>query len=393
MSEVEVKKAPFNIYDYVFTLEEKIRVLEQEKQLNSMKHSQIESELNRLQKELKELREPPLIVGVIQEVMEDKLVVKNSNGIELLISLTEEFKSKVKSGLRVALNQRNLSLVEILTESTDYRARAMEIVEKPKVTFKEIGGLRKEILELEEAIILPLTHPKKFEEIGIEPPCGVLLYGEPGTGKTMLAKAVANATNSTFIGITGSELVRKYIGEGAKLVRDVFKMAKEKKHSIIFIDEIDSIGAQRLDATTGGDREVQRTLMQLLAEIDGFNEVKNVKIIAATNRIDILDPALLRAGRFDRIIEVPLPDEKARKEIFKIHSKKMKMDSNVSIDELVKLTEKANGADIKAICMESGINAIRANEKSISLNHFKEAVKKVLGEESNEDEFAEKMTH
>ena len=224
---------------------------------------------------------------------------------------------------------------------------------------------------------MPLIKPEVFERIGIEPPKGVLLYGPPGTGKTLLAKAVANQTKATFIRIVGSELVQKYIGEGARLVRDLFKMAKEKAPSIVFIDELDSIGAKRLDTATSGDREVQRTLMQLLSEMDGFNPRGNVRIIAATNRPDILDAALLRPGRFDRFISIPMPDSVARAMILKIHCRRMKLSEDVDIEKLASLTEGSNGSDIKAIAMEAGMFAVREERYSIGMDDFLSAIKKL----------------
>jgi proteasome regulatory subunit len=259
----------------------------------------------------------------------------------------------------------------------------MEIIEKPDITFNDIGGLKSQIQELKEAVNLPLKHPELFEKVGIEPPKGVLLYGPPGTGKTLLAKAVANDTNATFIRVTGSELVRKYIGEGARMVRELFAMAREKAPSIVFIDELDAIGGRRIDDTTGGEREVQRVLLQLLAEMDGFSPLDNVKIIGATNRPDMLDPALLRPGRFDRLIEIPLPDYEARKEIFAIHTKKMNL-KNVSLDWLAKMTEGASGAEIKAICTEAGFFAIRKGKTWVGRKEFEQAIEKVLETEDEE---------
>ncbi|MDO8627191.1 MAG: AAA family ATPase, partial [Candidatus Diapherotrites archaeon] len=340
-------KKPFNIYDYIFTLEEQIRNLQREKQIFSVRTSQVEGEVKKLQDELKELREPPHVVGTVIEVLEnnERAIVKNSNGIEFLLKVPVPLAESVKLGNRVALSQRNLTIQEVLSVKKDRRAQAMQIIEKPEVSFAQVGGLKSVIQELDESVILPFKFPERFEKLGIEAPSGVLLHGLPGTGKTLLAKAVANATDSTFISITGSELVKKYIGEGSRLIRDVFKIAREKKHSIIFIDEIDSIAAYRTDGNSGGDREVQRTLMQLLSEIDGFKELKNVKLIGATNRLDIVDPALLRPGRFDRIIEVPLPDKEAREQIFRIHSSKMKLGKGIDYDKLAELTVGANGAD------------------------------------------------
>jgi proteasome regulatory subunit len=222
--------------------------------------------------------------------------------------------------------------------------------------------------------------PELFARVGIEPPKGVLLYGPPGTGKTLLAKAVANRTNASFIRIIGSELVQKYIGEGARMVRELFEMAKEKSPSIIFIDEIDSIGAKRLDSITSGDREVQRTLVQLLAEMDGFDPRGNVRILAATNRQDILDPALLRPGRFDRMIKVPMPNVDAREQILKIHARKMNLAPDVNLRNIAMITEESSGADLSAIVMEAGMFAIRNSRDVVESADFNAAVAKVLGE-------------
>ncbi|MDO8538027.1 MAG: proteasome-activating nucleotidase [archaeon] len=375
------KKNAFDIYDYIFKLEEQVRNLSTERQVISSKTMQMEKEVQRLRKELEELTNPPLVVGVVQDIFDDNtVVIRNTNGIEFLVNATPEHKKAASVGGRVAMTQRGLSIVRILPEVKDPRAKAMEVIEKPTVTFESIGGLKDEIRELEEAVILPMTERHRFEKLGIDPPKGVLLFGEPGTGKTLLAKAVANKTNSTFIGITASELVRKYIGDGAKLVRDVFKIASEKRPAIIFIDEIDAIGSHRFDSQTGGDREVQRTLMQLLSEMDGFKELQGVAIMAATNRIDILDPALLRPGRFDRVIEIPLPDKDGLEAIFKIHSSRMNLAKEVDFTKLVIDAEGATGADIKAVCMEAGIFALREKKNQITKKNFEEALFKVLGE-------------
>nr|6HE4_H Chain H, Proteasome-activating nucleotidase [Archaeoglobus fulgidus DSM 4304]6HE4_I Chain I, Proteasome-activating nucleotidase [Archaeoglobus fulgidus DSM 4304]6HE4_J Chain J, Proteasome-activating nucleotidase [Archaeoglobus fulgidus DSM 4304]6HE4_K Chain K, Proteasome-activating nucleotidase [Archaeoglobus fulgidus DSM 4304]6HE4_L Chain L, Proteasome-activating nucleotidase [Archaeoglobus fulgidus DSM 4304]6HE4_M Chain M, Proteasome-activating nucleotidase [Archaeoglobus fulgidus DSM 430 len=253
-----------------------------------------------------------------------------------------------------------------------------EVEEKPEVSYEDIGGLDVQIEEIREAVELPLLKPELFAEVGIEPPKGVLLYGPPGTGKTLLAKAVANQTRATFIRVVGSEFVQKYIGEGARLVREVFQLAKEKAPSIIFIDELDAIAARRTNSDTSGDREVQRTMMQLLAELDGFDPRGDVKVIGATNRIDILDPAILRPGRFDRIIEVPLPTFEGRIQIFKIHTRKMKLAEDVDFKELARITEGASGADIKAICTEAGMFAIREERAKVTMLDFTKAIEKVL---------------
>jgi len=239
-----------------------------------------------------------------------------------------------------------------------------------------VGGLADQMREIQEVIELPLKKPELFRKVGIEPPKGILLYGPPGTGKTLLAKAVAASTKSTFIEVVGSELVQKFIGEGAKLVKEIFQLAREKAPSIIFIDEMDAIAAVRMDIGTSGEREVQRTFMQLLAEIDGFEPLDNVKIIGCTNRKDILDPAIVRPGRLDRLIYVPLPNEEGRKEIFKIHTANMKI-AKVDVNKLMKAMEGFSGAEIKATATEAGYFAIRENRTKIKESDFFDAIEKL----------------
>ena len=359
--------------DYIHHLERRIRELEAER-------SELRRELRRYRLEVDKLLSPPLIEAVVLSILPDgRVVVKSSTGPNLVVSVSASVDpSKLVPGAYVALNQRGSMIVEVLPEREDPYVKAMEVIEKPKVTFDDIGGLDDQKRELYEAVILPLTNPGLFREIGIEPPKGVLLYGPPGCGKTLLAKAVASMSNATFIRVVGSEFVHKYVGEGARIVREVFKMARRKAPAIVFIDEIDAIAAKRIDIGTSGEREVQRTLMQLLAELDGFDPLGDVKVIAATNRIDILDPALLRPGRFDRLIYVPPPDEKGRYEIFKIHTRRMKLAEDVDLLQLAKLTEGATGADIKAIVMEAGYNAIRRGARTVSMADFSAAIEKVL---------------
>jgi proteasome regulatory subunit len=256
-----------------------------------------------------------------------------------------------------------------------------EMVEKPDITYNSVAGLDEQITTVREAIELPLLEPELFEKVGIIPPKGILLVGPPGCGKTLLAKAVANQTEATFIRMVGSELAQKYIGEGGRMVRELFSLAKEKSPSIIFLDEIDAIGAKRLDGSTSGDREVQRTLMQLLAELDGFDALENVKIIAATNRPDILDDALLRPGRFDRIVTIPLPDPKGRKAMLALHTSKMST-SRLQMKTLVEKTEGFSGAEIKATCVEAGMIAIRDKRNKISQNDMMAAVERIMVKKS-----------
>ncbi len=360
---------------------QRLRWLEDRKRMLESERIQMEREIRRLRSELERLRSMPLIIGTIVDVLDSgKLIVRSTSGPTFLVN-TSQFidRSKLVPGARVAMNQQSLAVVDVLPVEKDPAVLAMEIVEKPEESYSDIGGLEKQIQEIRETVELPLTKPEAFQKVGIDPPKGVLLYGPPGTGKTLIAKAVARETNSVFIKLIGSELVRKYIGEGARLVRELFQLAKEKAPSIVFIDEIDAIAARRTDSLTSGDREVQRTLMQLLAEMDGFDARGDVRIIAATNRPDILDPAILRPGRFDRLIEIPLPDEKGRAQIFAIHTRRMNLSSDVSMEELAALTEGASGADIKAICTEAGMFAIREERSEVTLLDFQRAISKVLG--------------
>ncbi len=359
--------------DYIYHLERRIRELEAER-------AELRRELRRYRLEVDKLLSPPLIEAIVLSVLPDgRVVVKSSTGPNLVVTVSANVDpSKLTPGAYVALNQRGSMIVEVLPEREDPYVKAMEVIERPHVTFDDIGGLDEQKRELYEAVILPLTKPSLFREVGIEPPKGVLLYGPPGCGKTLLAKAVAAMSNATFIRVVGSEFVHKYVGEGARIVREVFKMARRKAPAIVFIDEIDAIAAKRIDIGTSGEREVQRTLMQLLAELDGFDPLGDVKVIAATNRIDILDPALLRPGRFDRLIYVPPPDEKGRYEIFRIHTRRMKLAPDVDLLQLAKMTEGATGADIKAIVMEAGYNAIRRGSKTVSMSDFIAAIDKVL---------------
>ena len=375
-------------------LKEKIRVLEERNvklmaELQSAetdkRHSEaelfrVQKDLSRLRNEMERIKAPPLIVATLRDILPDnRVVVKSSTGPDFVVTVSEYCPPEdLIPGARVALNKQTLSLMNVLPSSVDPVVSGAEIMEKPNITYGDIGGLKDQMLELREAVEDPLLRPELYAKVGIEPPKGVLLVGPPGTGKTLMAKAVANATNATFIRMVGSELVQKYIGEGARLVRELFELAKEKAPSIIFIDELDSVGAKRLDVTTSGDREVQRTLMQLLSELDGFTPTSNIKIIGATNRPDILDDALLRPGRFDRIVDVGLPDHDAREQIFSIHIRNMSIADEVSASKLADLTEGSSGAEIKSICTEAGMLAIRDNRDSVTQDDFIKAKTKVL---------------
>ena len=361
-------------------LKEHYRRLEDEKRFVESERIRYEREVRRLRSEIERLRSPPLLVGHVSDVLEDgRVVIKSSTGPKFVVHTSQYLdKEEIKPGTRVAMNQQTLAVVGVLPTPKDPTIYEFEVDEKPDVKYIDVGGLEKQTDELRETVELPLLKPELFKEIGIEPPKGVLLYGPPGTGKTLLAKAVAHHTDATFIRVVGSEFVQKYIGEGARLVREVFQFAKEKAPSIIFIDELDAIAAKRTGSDTSGDREVQRTLMQLLAEMDGFDPRGDVKIIGATNRIDILDPAILRPGRFDRIIEIQLPNFDARLQIFRIHTRNMKLADDVNFNQLAEITETASGADIKAIVTEAGMLAIREERTEIKMDDFIKSVNKVM---------------
>jgi len=333
-------------------------------------NNKYQQKLERLTHENKKLKQSPLFVATVQEITPDGAVIKqHGNNQEALTEITAEMREKLNPDDRVAVNN-SLSVVKKLEKETDVRARVMQVEHSPDVTYADIGGLEEQMQEVRETVEMPLEHPDMFEDVGITPPSGVLLYGPPGTGKTMLAKAVANETDATFIKMAGSELVNKFIGEGAKLVRDLFEVARENQPAVLFIDEIDAIASKRTDSKTSGDAEVQRTMMQLLSEMDGFDERGEVRIIAATNRFDMLDPAILRPGRFDRLIEVPKPNTEGREIIFQIHTRKMNLASDINFDELAEMTPDASGADIKAICTEAGMFAIRDDRTEVTLDDF-----------------------
>merc|ERR1719478_1290703 len=284
---------------------------------------------------------------------------------------------KLKPADLVGVNKDSYLILEALPDEYDSRVKAMEVDEKPTEEFNDVGGLDTQIQELIEAVVLPMTHKDRFDNIGIKPPKGALMYGPPGTGKTLMARACAARTNACFLKLAGPQLVQMFIGDGAKLVRDAFALAKEKQPAIIFIDELDAVGTKRFDSELSGDREVQRTMLELLNQLDGFNSNDNIKVIAATNRIDILDPALLRSGRIDRKIEFPLPTEQARAKIMQIHSRKMNVNAEVNFEELGRCTDDFNGAQLKAVCVEAGMLALRREGTEIQHEDFMEGITQV----------------
>ncbi len=342
-------------------------------------------ELQELQIENAQLKSMPLSIGSVVELMDDNMVLLRLHGSEkeFLTRAGDKVYATLDLNTRVAVNNA-LNVVKVLSKPIDTRAVAMELIDAPETDYAMIGGMEPQIQEIKETIELPLIEPELFRRIGIKPPRGILLYGPPGTGKTMLARAVARSTKATFIKLSGPELVHKYLGEGARLVREMFLMAREKAPSILFIDEIDAVGGIRTGSTDGSE-EVNRTMMQLLAEMDGFEDRGDVKVIAATNRIDLLDPALLRPGRFDKKIEIPLPEKEGRRSIFAIHTRNMALEQDVDLDELATITDGASGADIHAIVTEAGMFAIRRRGEKVARSDFQKALDKLSRKNSEKD--------
>ncbi|MFB6113019.1 MAG: proteasome-activating nucleotidase [Halodesulfurarchaeum sp.] len=376
----------------IAALQERLDVLEEQNEEMRDKlldanaeNNKYQQKLERLSHENKKLKQAPLFVATVQEVNEERVVIKqHGNNQEALTEATEEMLEDLEPGARVAVNN-SLSIVKRLDDEADVRARVMQVEESPEVGYEDIGGLNDQLNEVRETVEMPMESPELFESVGIDPPSGVLLHGPPGTGKTLLAKAVANKTDATFIKMAGSELVHKFIGEGAKLVRDLFQVAREREPAVVFIDEIDAIASKRTDSKTSGDAEVQRTMMQLLSEMDGFEDRGDIRIIAATNRFDMLDRAILRPGRFDRLIEVPLPDEEGREKIFQIHTRDMNVSDDVDFESLASSTEDMSGADIRAICTEAGMFAIREDRTEVTMADFREAREKLDSETESEE--------
>lgn len=327
-----------------------------------------------------EIRGMPLQVANLEEIIDDEhAIVAPQNGLEYYVPMLSIVdKDLLEPGCSVLLKHQRNTVVGILSDETDPMVSVMKIEKAPNETYADIGGLEEQVREIKEAVELPLTNPELYEDIGITAPKGVILYGAPGTGKTLLAKAVANQTSATFMRVVGSELIKKYSGEGPKLVRDIFRAAEEMAPTIIFIDEIDAIGNKRYNSSSSGEQEVQRTMLELLTQLDGFDSRTDVKVIMATNSIDSLDPALIRPGRIDRKIKFPLPDEKTKRNIFKIHTAKMNLAEDVDLEELIMAKDDLSGADIKAMCSEAGLLALRERRMKIKMDDFRKSKDKCL---------------
>jgi proteasome regulatory subunit len=337
--------------------------------------------LNSLREEVERLRAPSLMVADVTDILSStRALIKIPNGNKFYVTVSAGVKN-LEPGDSVLVEQKNLNIIEKVNVSKNFDVERFVIIEKPKTTWSEVGGLQDQIEDIKEVIELPLKHPELFRKIGIQPPKGILLHGPPGTGKTLLAKAIANSTDATFIEIVGSEIVQKFIGDGAKLIKEIFQLAKSKAPAIVFIDELDALCAKRIELGTSGEREVQRTFMQLLAEVDGFKSLDNVKIIGCTNRKDILDPAILRPGRLDRLIEVPNPDKDGIKQIYKIHMKTMPVEKKFDMEKIYDLSQELSGAEIRAVATEAGYFAIRDSRDVVTEDDFIKAVAKVRKDE------------
>ncbi|KAH3679562.1 hypothetical protein WICMUC_000895 [Wickerhamomyces mucosus] len=379
-----------DIYLKLKKLEKEYDLLTLQEEYVKDEQRHLKRELVRAQEEVKRIQSVPLVIGQFLEPIDQNIgIVSSTTGsnyvVRILSTLDREL---LKPSASVALHRHSNALVDILPPEADSSIAILGDGEKPDVTYADVGGLDMQKQEIREAVELPLTQGDLYKQIGIDPPRGVLLYGPPGTGKTMLVKAVANSSTASFIRVNGSEFVQKYLGEGPRMVRDVFRLARENSPSIIFIDEIDAIATKRFDAQTGADREVQRILLELLNQMDGFDQSSSVKVIMATNRADTLDPALLRPGRLDRKIEFPsLRDRRERRLIFSTIASKMSLSPEVDLDSLIIRNDPLSGAIIAAIMQEAGLRAVRKNRYVILQSDLEEAYSAQVKTGSEVDKF------
>eukprot|EP00467_Chlorarachnion_reptans_P012658 CAMPEP_0114519776 /NCGR_PEP_ID=MMETSP0109-20121206/19200_1 /TAXON_ID=29199 /ORGANISM="Chlorarachnion reptans, Strain CCCM449" /LENGTH=409 /DNA_ID=CAMNT_0001700571 /DNA_START=99 /DNA_END=1328 /DNA_ORIENTATION=- len=377
------------LYSRLKTLERKIEFLDIQEEYIKDEQKNLKRELIRAKEEVKRIQSVPLVIGQFLEMIDQSTgIVSSTTGhtyyVRILSTLNREL---LKPNSSIALHKYSNSVVDILPPEADSSISMMQMQKKPDITYADIGGLDIQKQEIKEAVELPLTHFELYRQIGIDPPRGVLMYGPPGTGKTMMAKAVANHTTAAFIRVVGSEFVQKYLGEGPRMVRDMFRLAKENSPAIVFIDEIDAIATKRFDAQTGADREVQRILLELLNQMDGFDQSVNVKVIMATNRADTLDPALLRPGRLDRKIEFPHPDRRQKRLIFQVCTAKMNLSEEIDLEDYVQRPEKLSAADVAAICQEAGLHAVRNNRYVILNKDLEKAYKSNAKKAEQEFEF------
>jgi len=379
-----VPKIDTDLYVQWKELERKVQYITEQEGYIKFEIQHLRHELLHARREIKRIQSVPLLIGQFVEMVDENYAVVNSANDQFFVRVLSTLnREELKTNCSIALHKHSHSVVEILPPEADSTVNRLSITEKPDVTYNDIGGLDVQKQEIREAVELPLTEQSLYQQIGIDPPTGVLLYGPPGTGKTMMAKAVANSTNACFIQMVGSEFAQKYLGEGPRMVRDVFRLARENAPSIVFIDEVDAVATKRYDAQTGADREVQRILLELLNQMDGFDQTDTVKVIMATNRPDTLDPALLRPGRLDRKIEFPHPDRRQKRLIFQVCTNKMNLGDDVDLEDYVSRGDMLSAADIASICQESGLQAVRNNRYIILAEDFEKAYNKVKKSDTN----------
>ena len=370
---------PKDVYYHYKKLQQQLEFLTTMEEYVKDEQRNLKRELVRAQEEVKRIQSVPLVIGQFLEPIDQTTgIVGSTTGSNYVVRILSTIdRELLRPGSSVALHRHSNSLVEVLPPESDSSIVMMSQSERPTETYQDIGGLDVQKQEIREAVELPLVQADLYHQIGIDPPQGVLLYGPPGTGKTMLVKAVANATTASFIRVVGSEFVQKYLGEGPRMVRDVFRLARENAPSIILIDEIDAIATKRFDAQTGADREVQRILLELLTQMDGFDQGSNVKVIMATNRADTLDPALLRPGRLDRKIEFPLPNRREKRLIFQTICGRMNLSPDVDLEDYVSRPDKLSCAEIASVCQAAGLQAVRKNRYVVLPGDFDEAFKQI----------------
>ncbi|KAI7907956.1 26S protease regulatory subunit 6B [Cokeromyces recurvatus] len=378
-----------DLYVKLKKLQRDLEFIELQEEYIKDEQKNLKRELVRAQEEVKRIKSVPLVLGQFLEIIDQHTgIVGSTTGSNYVVRILSTIdRELLKPNSTVALHRHSNALVDVLPPEADSSIALLGADEKPEVSYSDVGGLDIQKQEIREAVELPLTHFDLYRQIGIDPPRGVLLYGPPGTGKTMLVKAVAHHTTASFIRVVGSEFVQKYLGEGPRMVRDVFRLARENSPSIVFIDEIDAIATKRFDAQTGADREVQRILLELLNQMDGFDQTSNVKVIMATNRADTLDPALLRPGRLDRKIEFPTPDRRQKRLIFQTITSKMNLSEEVDLEEFVSRPDKLSGAEIAAICQEAGMHAVRKNRYVILSKDLEKGYKANVKKEDSNFEF------
>lgn len=383
------KSSKIDLYQKYKQLQRQVELLDLQESYIRDEYQNLERELLRAKEEVKRIQSVPLLIGQFLELIDERTAIVSStagsNHIVRIMSTVD--KEHLKPSSTVALHRHSQALVQVLPPEADSSIAVLGELERPDVTYGDVGGLDMQKQEIREAVELPMTHADLYRQIGIDAPRGVLLYGPPGTGKTMLVKAVAHHSSATFIRVNGSEFVQKYLGEGPRMVRDVFRLAREKAPTIIFIDEVDAIATKRFDAQTGADREVQRVLLELLNQMDGFEQDSTVKVIMATNRADTIDPALLRPGRLDRKIEFPMPDRRQKRLIFTTVTSKMSLSDEVDLEDFIGRADKLSGADISAICQEAGMLAIRKNRYVILQKDFEKAYQSHVKKSDNDFQF------